>query len=797
MLGRVESSVPRDVESQGSALLAVRRAAWPLRHALLRSPHFDAMDTQIVAIDAEVASLGAELVQSLYARVPSAGTATNRRRLLAIKRAVFNHKHLPSDAAAISAQDDVELWSALRRYGELLQRRRAALDGTATVVDEVRRALAERASGLDFRLAVAASSSTLYARLESADHLPRAFSARDRSLYAYVCRFATKVNPLHLFTHLVPGAYLKLADHASRGPKSARCEIVFDVEDVLALEGRLLSGSVGAARVRLALCPMARKNGRWQLWLKREQGWCAATIANLPLIERLQELYAERSGQGSSRNFTRAELAERLLVGEDPAGAARMDAAIESLIERGLLRPYLMDDLASPARAMRDLDASVEPLLDCLERWHLARVSPRELPEIDRQLAAASADLADGVKLRYHVNSYADDDLGAAEEATRALIAPLTELKTVLTVEHNFSPVERVVEAFYREELREGARRPYLDLLATFLRHRLKIVERFSWGRETPQYEVLVQRCRSLSGRLEPEQLLELRSGIRTGPQRSVCFVGAFDYVERRFYLNNTFTGDRRFASRYLLTRGREATAPESSQRALDVELAVPPEHNLNFVVRRYDSGLGFDNRWAHGYRQWLEPAQIDVVLRDGEPIFLDSASGRQVRFQYRGFLLAQYLPIEYQLLLGKHADCYCNPFAEDPVPSRSGEVEHRAALEFGPVCLRREAWWAPTATVAQLLGDSDPVRATLSLRSWVRARLAPVDLWFYRLPNVGRHGEKPRLLDLASPLSTVAFRRALAGGSTYVALSPMEPVPDGLCQIDGEGYVAELMIEI
>ena len=76
---------------------------------------------------------------------------------------------------------------------------------------------------------------------------------------------------------------------------------------------------------------------------------------------------------------------------------------------------------------------------------------------------------------------------------------------------------------------------------------------------------------------------------------------------------------------------------------------------------------------------------------------------------------------------------------------------------------MRRESWLVPADTLRHLLASRDIVTATVALHRFVYERLAPCDLWFFRLLSPTAHARKPRLLDVASPLSVMVLRHALA----------------------------------
>jgi len=192
-------SVPR-----AGRLLALRRAAWPLRCGLVRSGRFTDALSELARIESELVPLAGQLVDVIYALVPHA-TDAHRRRLLEIKRAAFNRQPLPEHCRHLAP-----LSPDLCRYRELVLRKQQLLTQDREVVlGELRQALAERIGATDFRLALADSSPALSAALRRRETTGAPFSARDcRGLYAYVCRFTAKANPLHLFTHLIPGAWM-------------------------------------------------------------------------------------------------------------------------------------------------------------------------------------------------------------------------------------------------------------------------------------------------------------------------------------------------------------------------------------------------------------------------------------------------------------------------------------------------------------------------------------------------------------------------------------------------------------
>jgi hypothetical protein len=321
----------------------------------------------------------------------------------------------------------------------------------------------------------------------------------------------------------------------------------------------------------------------------------------------------------------------------------------------------------------------------------------------------------------------------------------LRALKPFFAREHNFSTHSYVIGSYFLDYLAHLRRDhvPFLDILRHFLRHYREIIPRYQpevhrteaeRARRARQTDML----RRLSGRHELAALpdLELPGAERRG---SLCFNGPFDFVERIFYVSNIYAGAGRFAGRYLLhRRGWEEGCVDDGE--LHAELVVPLATNLNYVVRRFAVGCGFQ--------------------------------------------LATLLPPEYQLLLVGHADSFHNPFL------RNHQEVHDSGLQVGPVCLRRESWTVGRDFWGDLAAERNSVRFAACLRDLVQDRLSPADLWYYRRPDAGWEHHKPRFLDLRSPLSAHAFQREIARLSSdeRLSLSPMRPAP---------AQVTELMIEV
>lgn len=800
-----------------SPLLSLRRAAWPFRRALTRPPAFVSVLATYEALKKELTQLQELVVDGLYRAVPEAPNGTVRREWLALKRAVFNGRKAPRPS---TLPDGLE--EKVERYREISQALAETFPSAADeVVGEIQDALQEVTGEPDFRRALAYSSPDLLEALEnrSSRNNPssedRELTRLDRGVYAYLARFTTKANPLHLFAGwLAPGL------QPARG--EGNCEVIFDSEALLALERRLVSRQEAADRQWLQMRPVRRLGDGWEIWLPSGGSWKLAQVPVSPFLEALASRFAARREEGFPAVLRRKDLAAELAeLGAGADGGQALEAAqgaISTLLDQGLLQAFLIRDLFTPAPELEGIDPASDPLVEVIGRYHLERIEVEELDGFVEALSAATEgaeaeDPGRPERPRTYVNRLPADDLGEAQRAAEALTEPLERLKPLFAFEHNFSPNQRVIRTFYAEQLAEKGSAPFLELLATFLRHRTEILERLGWGREAPEYGELRNRCCNLRGELSECELGELVEWVepREGPtarriretQGSLCYAGPYDFESGRFFLGNVFAGRGRFASRYHLSR-RRALVPENSDDAavVDVELVPPPVPSLNFVVQRYLTGCGFEARWGEGYDRWIEPQDLEVRWQEGEISYRDTATGDLLRFHPRSFLLAQYLPVEYQLLLVGHGDSFRNPFGEISPRGLEGDLAI-PGLTFGPVCLRRPTWYLEGASISKELEGAGPsvtelLAATARLRHGLQERCGTAaDLWFYSLPLGGKRAAKPRLLDLLDPLSVLAFHRALSQAPGPVALTVSEPGPQGLWQHEGEGYASELMVEV
>jgi hypothetical protein len=773
----------------------------------LRSAAFGALLEERDALRAERAEMRPGLLDALFAAVPIAADAAGRRRALAARRSVFNSRPVGAAWPGLAP----ELAATLARHDALLAREDALFDEARAPVAEERKAAAARLLADErFRVAYRYSSVGLYeAVAHSASGAAGEPGDVERGVHAYATKFISKANPFHVFAEvLFPPASGMRADGVH--------EVVLDMALVFALEKRLLPGAADARRVWTSLAPHAREDGAFYFWLTAPPR--VAALRATPVLERLAAFFARRRTETGLPVATRAEVEADVLAGFAPEAHDDVRRHLALLAQREVLAEYLLADrrdLAPLATAGGGEAAGV------LARRHLSRVSTGELEGVHAGLTAAHAALAesptegDGDEdrvplppLRYFVNSYGTGDTAPHEAAAAEVSPALAALKPCFGADSNFAAYEYVVRAFLLDFVEaRGGRAPYLEALRAFLRDRAEIVGRYFPRTHRPPEE----RARSdawhataaaESGVLSAERLTALAESARAlgGARETLCFNGPFDYRERVFHLSNVFAGAGHFAGRYLLHRGEAPDAwPPPREGTIDAEIATPPWRNLNLVLRHFDTGIGFEPRYAHRYARWIDPAEIVVESDGGRVAYRHEPSDAPLRVHYRGYLLSQYVPAEYQLLLVGHADAFGNPFRGSETLAEGEDFRRDAGLRHGPVSLRRERWIARAGLLTPLLREADELRFAAALRDWVHEHLAPADEWYSVVPGPGARRRKPLFLDLRSPLGAAAFRRAVAAAApgAAVVLTRMDPPPPGLFRRASGSFVTELMIEV
>jgi len=780
-------------------LIGVRRAGAPFWGAFnLRSPTFEHLLDELATSRGEIARLRTELVEALYRLVPEQKDRNARRALLRLKRDVHNGRLI---ADVVGAALTVETRRALDAYRQAVGRERALLaHGSHQVFAEYRALIARLLADELFRGACHYSSPALMAVVERRQPVPRdEFADHERGLYAYATKFISKANPFYTFaaTTFPPHVGIEV---------DGQCEVIINGSVILDLERRLVRLDGGIGRRRLYLRPFTRAGESIAFFVAARDGPRRIALRRTPMLCCVIDTFVDPVS-GQYQTLSANECIERMATRFGSIDRGTAQEFLRRLVSEGILVEYLVTDFDHFGGDLAGICPTYDGAIRTLERVHLGRVPVSELAAVHGRVAAALDRVAASAPLSssYHVNRYGHDDLGPHDRLAREVCGSLEALKPWFCVADNFATRAQVIRAFVADSLAASGREaiPYLELLTHFLREHRSIVERYSPRAHDSAIRAWQAALRTRTGVLTSADLDAIPRLDSAGQPPSLCFNGPADYVTGRFYVTNVFAGGRRFTSRYMLhQRVRLRDGCATGDAALDVQLVPPFARNLNYVVRLFDAGCGFDGRHADRFPQWIDPSAVVVGYSNGRVIYRDMRCARELRFHHVGFQLAARLPAEYQLLLAHHTDFYVNPFSSLDSAGVSYAVRHEPALWYNTVCLRRERWLVPNALLSDnVLNTSGILRATVALREWVHSELGcGDDLWYYQARCGRPTDHKPTFLDLRNPLSVHAFRRAVAqlpAEQGVVALSPMAPSPAHLYRDQGAPIVTELMIEV
>jgi hypothetical protein len=184
----------------------------------LRSPDARAWAGSVLAAEAELASIGAELNDPLTVLVKATEDEGRRRAVLALRRQVFNDR-LPRDpdavrllAADVGGGTGALLAGWLDARLRLEELRGAGGPLLARELAATRTRLRDLAGEDRLRLALALASPTLDGQLDAfiADRAPvpdKRTRKKERSLLAYLYRTACKTSPFSTFTAVAEGTF--------------------------------------------------------------------------------------------------------------------------------------------------------------------------------------------------------------------------------------------------------------------------------------------------------------------------------------------------------------------------------------------------------------------------------------------------------------------------------------------------------------------------------------------------------------------------------------------------------------
>jgi hypothetical protein len=746
----------------------------------------------------ELARIRQFVLDNLYLAIPSISDAAERHILLQVKRDVFQKRRVHTNSPALTNKPILEM---LEAYNCALNARAKVLAGNRDqIVREIKADLDQLAQEPRFSVAVDYSCPWLLRRHRKAsqEHAED-FSEQDISLHSYATKFFSKANPFYTFSAIMlPEA----------GPsESSFSEIIINLSIVMSLENECLQNPSSFRRKRLYLCSYYEE-GNALSFLVPDPTQLRIVRLQRDAVAAIVLSYFQGVGNRATAEHFLGHLKEQL----PQEGQAQ--ALLSRLIHAGIVVEYLVKDFRRFGRDLAGIVPELDHKIELLDRHHLCCTTLERLVTAHSELHRCELPRTKEEPNLYYVNSYRSMDLEPYLPSIETVSQQLRCLAPLLTLKSNFSANAEVLRRYLTDRLdgEPGKQLPLVKVAADFLRNFNENVSRHQasarsdadgcTGTDFPALAMLRDN-------ISDSELHQLVNRFSSGRPRAgeVCLNGPFDFDSKIFYLTNIFAGNGRAFARYFLGRQslpQSYLAKQNNKNVLDVQIAAPVHQNRNFVAPMLTAGCGLEARYSHLFETWIDPSDVIIELSPEGIRYRHAKSGVQLAFHFFGVILADSLIAPYQLLLLEHADFYENPF-EWPVfpfgPSSAGSVQHIPSLQYRAVCLRREQWLLHASEINRIVARPEALLATAELRDAIHTLTGiRSEHCFYKLFKTGKRENKPRFLDLCSPLSVLTFRKALRSlpPESVLQFTEMRPGPQSGMFSDKDGPVStEVMIEI
>jgi hypothetical protein len=786
--------------SLSAPLVALRRATMPFYSEYnLSSPSL------VLALQAyenaghELARIRESLLDALYRVIPSISDAAERHILLQIKRDIFQKRRLHTDSFELRNKPILKM---LESYNRAWDARAGVLAGNGDrVVREIKAALDQLVQEPLFYVAVDYSCPWLLRRHRRAreEHVED-FSEQDRSLHSYATKFFSKANPFYTFSAIMPPE----ADAS----ESSFSEIIINLSVVMSLERECLQSPSSFGRKRLYLCSYYEEENALS-FLVPDSTQLRIVRLQRDAVAAILLSYFQNVGNKATAEHFLGHLKEHL------PQEGQIQALLSRLIKSGIVMEYLVKDFRRFGRDLAGISPELDEKIELLDRYHLCRTTPEQMATAHSELHGCELPRTKEEPNLYYVNSYCSADLGPYLPSIEKVSKQLRCLAPLLTLKSNFNANAGVLRRYLTERLEAEPGKQLLLLQATadFLRNFNENVSRHqaparsdagdSAGADFPALAML-------EGNISDTELRRLADRFSPGKTEKtggVCLNGPFDFERGIFYLTNIFAGNGRAFARYFLGHSslpQSYLAKQNNKDVLDVQIAAPVHQNRNFVAPMLMAGCGLEARYSHLFETWIDPSDVLIELSPEGIRYRHTKSGVRLAFHFFGVILADSLIAPYQLLLLDHADFYENPFEWQSFSLESGSagpVQHIPGLQYRSVCLRRDQWLFPASEVNRIVARSEALLATVELRDAVHALTGiRSEYWFYKIFKAGKRENKPRFMDLCSPLSVLTLRKMLRSlpPESVLSFTEMRPGPQSGMFFDQGGPVStEVMIEI
>ena len=792
----------------------------PLPGRRLGTPELTAAVRALFKAERLCASLSESACTELF-ELAAGTTGQDRRRILELKRAVFNHRSPGPAADGYPWPTATSAWLAARQRGDLA--RSVLTTGFETCLGQERATLAEAVGTESFQLSLALTSPQVleavrrYAR--AAGNASKQDRKSERGILQHLTRAMVRTSPLTRFTAVGFATWSDQGIALDRLVfQRRRAHALASVDRVLVstlVAGLLPDGTAPDDAGRAATVTVNPSLRTVQAAVRfRHRDGSRVRVLSAPLTGPLRTLLALTALGAVPADALSAGLADRLAI---PVPEA--DRIVRGALDAQILLPgpVLDEQAEDPLPAARGLlrgsvpeaAAELASVSAELERFPTTSVTERtallrRLESAQQRLNALSTRPA-----RLHVNeAYVLEPFTVSAAGYRPALADLAEVTEFASLFDRHHELRAMACTLFVDRFGPGASVPLLDHATDLVNGVLSREDRLTsdevedFGppdgslahllklRETAVRTVAERIARHTAERPDDEELAlgsgllaELTAALPERFRRSPASYGLLvQPVDGRLVLNGCYAGHGLLGARFLgADRDLGGPAAESAARRATAQFSA-------------DGATPYEDRGLHGVNinqripllertiapeEWIGARLAHDPDRD-ELVVLD-ADGARIRPVSLGMRWPELYPAPLRLAmwLAESSRVVVESFGWEQVPAADAPLPERTAtaprLTVGQVVLQRRRWY-PGADFPTAPGSGGPAGHLVDLTSWRAVHGVPDEVLLKTELGYGsatreaatrsylanRKREKPQYVDLASALAVRVLPRLL-----------------------------------
>lgn len=779
-----ESSTESDPNRQN--LTAVREAA-----ASFQSPYFIKSETFEKLIERRrnltnrFEAVKNDLIERLFREIEKSSDDAVRRKMINIKRAVFNNKNLSPPADFALPEDIAENFA---EYNEILFHLNNIFE-PGEFLKEIEEACKNLLKFDEFRSSLDYSCPHL--SIDKLDSLKK-FSDRLQAfstIYSYALKHVVKTPPLHTYSKIsISSAYGEIEKDS--------VETVINVELISGLEKSNLKKDDFRSNVRLLIASGWRVKDLYFFLLIDE---CDVRVEKYVLTPALSRLIGILKNSGV--------LQEELYESLTDINREEIFSLVEKLKSDGIVTETLIEDVENPFKNLISSETEKEDSLTRLWKNHGTITPESKFFQRHYEIIKDLKNLDVTTSRPYFAYNYGGNIEGSHKKTAGLFTSDLEKIGDILSIsDTNYTQnlnLKSVIGKCF--ENRPNLRMSFPELISRVLYKTIRreeiegVADRIEKRFEA--IESVKTAISGFSGTIDQTAVESLKKFLpeKDFRRKPISVVGNVDFISPRFYLHNIFAGNSRFLTKYLIKREPLFKERENHLRRRDVEVVPAWDVPHHRVRQTYRTGFSFDPRCRTLFENFIDFEEIEAGW-DDEPVFYNRVSGEKLKFHYRGLALLRRLSLPYKILLSDHADFFDNIFDLNPPRCDRKEIAERGAINFESLCLRRACVCAGADLLEPFILEKELLKGAFFFREFLKNECrVDSEFLYFRLVRNGEYVSMPRFLNLLHPLSWSILKKTIQNRVTAdsIHFTRCEPLPSQMPEKDGENYFTEFMIEV